>query len=190
MTALLLIRRGGDIVGQCDAKCYEAKHSVCTCVCEAANHQVGREQAVINTRAMAEGWVAKARTEGQEIDSYELDLSAQHEPLFPLPQETDMDARTQARAERIAEDTAQLIDYTSRVLGAVENGNWHYAADKIRGLRDALDSLERHLDGDDPNQHGSLRLIDGATVWATVAEQARHYWLGRAIFGGERAGRT
>jgi hypothetical protein len=94
-----------------------------------------------------------------------------------------MDDYTKARQERIAEDVISLIDYTSRVLGAVEGGNWHYATDKIHGLRKALDSLERHIDRDSPNQPGKLDQIRGETVWARVRLGARDYWLGRAIFG-------
>lgn len=93
-----------------------------------------------------------------------------------------MDAYTKARQERIAEDVTSLIDYTSRVLQGIKGGDWYYVADKIDGLRAALDSLERHVDRDDREQRGKLDQIRGETVWAHVRQASRHYWIGRAIF--------
>ncbi len=84
-----------------------------------------------------------------------------------------------ARRERIAADTTRLIDYTSRVLGAIEGGNWHYAAQKLPGLRDAIGALEDDLAA---TQMADLSQITGPAVWDQVAPNARHYWLGRAIF--------
>lgn len=40
--------------GQCDAKCYDAKHSNCTCICGGKNHGVGEQQAVKNTQDYCE----------------------------------------------------------------------------------------------------------------------------------------
>jgi hypothetical protein len=82
VTALLLMRLGGDVVGRCDAACYDAKHDPCVCVCASTNHGVGLEQAMVNTREMAKEWAARARATGRPIDTYELDVMTQHEPLF------------------------------------------------------------------------------------------------------------
>jgi hypothetical protein len=43
--------------GRCDAKCYNAQHPECSCICGGANHGVGRAQATENTRRMAETWI-------------------------------------------------------------------------------------------------------------------------------------
>ncbi|WP_116025538.1 hypothetical protein [Thermomonospora umbrina] len=83
MVALLTVRRGADIVGQCDATCYQAVGEVCRCVCEGENHGVGYDRAVLNTRAMAAGWVRRAQVADRTIDSYLLGDVGQL-PLFDL----------------------------------------------------------------------------------------------------------
>lgn len=82
MASLLIIRRGGDIIGHCDALCYDAKHDVCVCTAYlGSNHGVGYEQAVINTRAMHAEWVDRHRAEDPGV-GFELDDAIQHLPLF------------------------------------------------------------------------------------------------------------
>lgn len=79
MASLLIVRRGGDIVGHCDAICYDATHDECVCrACEGRNHGVGYEQAVINTRALAADWDPAA-------GEVELGDAVQNLPLFDLP---------------------------------------------------------------------------------------------------------
>lgn len=80
MASLLIVRRGGDIVGQCDALCYTAKRDLCECVCEGTNHGVGLEQAIANTREMAAEWVARASQ--NQPASFELDDTVQQHTLF------------------------------------------------------------------------------------------------------------
>jgi hypothetical protein len=83
VTSLLIVRRGVDIVGQCDAICYDATQPECVCkACNGTNHGVGIEQAIVNTRALVAEW-------DQAAGMYrcELDDAVQHDPLFPLPQE-------------------------------------------------------------------------------------------------------
>lgn len=45
---------------RCDARCYDARHPKCDCVCGGANHGVGLDKAVHNTRVMAQAMVEKA----------------------------------------------------------------------------------------------------------------------------------
>lgn len=40
--------------GRCNARCYNAKHEKCVCVCGGRNHGVGHDKAVDNTRQIAE----------------------------------------------------------------------------------------------------------------------------------------
>lgn len=94
-----------------------------------------------------------------------------------------MNPRAQARQMRIVENTAALLDYTSRYLGAVEAGNWHYAGEKLPPLRAAVDRLEQQLD---PTHMDELRHIKGVTVWGKVAALASGHWLGRLLFGTAR----
>jgi len=50
---LVSVRLGSNIVGRCDAKCYDAKHDHCQCVCGGVNHGKGIEKAQENTLDMA-----------------------------------------------------------------------------------------------------------------------------------------
>jgi len=68
----------------CDARCYNAKHARCSCVCLGQNHAVGLEQALDNTREHAESWIKQARANGQDVASFEVAMIVQQEPLFRL----------------------------------------------------------------------------------------------------------
>jgi len=70
--------------GRCDARCYEAREPECDCICGGRNHGAGREQAIENTRELAQGWIDQARASGQDISHVELAVDAMHEPLFSL----------------------------------------------------------------------------------------------------------
>ena len=77
MASLLIVRRGTDIVGQCDAVCYDATQPECVCrACSGTNHGVGIEQAIVNTRALVAEW--------DQPGDLELDAAVQHDGLFPL----------------------------------------------------------------------------------------------------------
>lgn len=83
MASLLIVRRGRDVVGQCDELCYDAKHKKCVCrACGGSNHGVGREQAAINTRLLVAEWDAR---EGAYV--CEVADAVQNLPLFDLPHE-------------------------------------------------------------------------------------------------------
>lgn len=57
MTTLISYYTSGGCEGRCDARCYNAKHPECTCICGGRNHGVGIEKALENTREMAESWI-------------------------------------------------------------------------------------------------------------------------------------
>lgn len=42
---------------RCDARCHDATEPNCECICGGANHGAGLQQALKNTREMAEGWI-------------------------------------------------------------------------------------------------------------------------------------
>lgn len=44
----------GSQTRRCDARCYEAKHDKCTCICGGANHGIGHNKAVENMRQVYE----------------------------------------------------------------------------------------------------------------------------------------
>ena len=62
MTTLLAVYKKGDggkmvCVGRCDARCYNAKHPDCDCICGGRNHGCKEERAISNTREHYEEWL-------------------------------------------------------------------------------------------------------------------------------------
>jgi hypothetical protein len=86
MTTLIAIYNSEGCQGRCDAKCYEAHEEECHCICGGRNHGAGQEQALDNTRELAESWLEQACANGQDITHAELAVTAMHEPLFSLPE--------------------------------------------------------------------------------------------------------
>lgn len=56
MTTLLTQKVGQDNERRCDAKCYDAKHPSCDCICGGRNHGCGEQQAMDNVREMFTEW--------------------------------------------------------------------------------------------------------------------------------------
>ena len=84
MTTLIAVYTSEGCVGRCDAKCYDAAEPECTCICGGRNHGTGKQQAIDNTRQLAESWVERARANGLDVSHVELAVDAQHQPLFDL----------------------------------------------------------------------------------------------------------
>ena len=59
MATLISYQSSDGSRGRCDARCYNAKHPRCKCICGGVNHGVGLRQAVLNTATMAEEWLEK-----------------------------------------------------------------------------------------------------------------------------------
>lgn len=58
MTTLIAVYRSdGTCIGRCDAKCYDAKHDSCQCVCGGRNHGAGVNKAVENTEELFQEWI-------------------------------------------------------------------------------------------------------------------------------------
>ena len=84
MTTLISFQSSGGDQGRCDAKCYDATEPECTCICGGRNHGAGKQQAIENTRDLAQSWIDRTRANGQDVTDVQLALDAQHEPLFAL----------------------------------------------------------------------------------------------------------
>ena len=84
MTALIAVYTGDGCIGRCDAKCYNAWGPECHCICQGANHGAGKQEAIDNTRELADSWVEQARANGAVVSAAEVLDAAQHEPLFGL----------------------------------------------------------------------------------------------------------
>ncbi|RVX39114.1 hypothetical protein EDD27_1456 [Nonomuraea polychroma] len=88
-----------------------------------------------------------------------------------------------AREARIAEETVSAIDFFSRLLGAIEDGNWYYARDKLRQLKQRLERLGEQLARTD-------QPASGPPVAAYLAEHSRHYRIGGALYGTREDGES
>jgi hypothetical protein len=84
VTALIAVYTGGGCAGRCDAKCYNAWGPECHCICQGANHGLGRQEAIGNTREMAASWLEQTRADGVDISLGDLVVDAMHHPLFEL----------------------------------------------------------------------------------------------------------
>jgi hypothetical protein len=82
VTALIAVYTGDGCAGRCDAKCYNAWGPECHCICQGANHGAGKQEAIGNTRELAESWLEQAGLAGHDISLAELVVDAMHEPLF------------------------------------------------------------------------------------------------------------
>jgi hypothetical protein len=82
MTTLVAACNSEACAGCCDARCYDAAEPDCDRICCGRNHGAGKEQALGNTRELAESWLGHARANGQDISCAELAVDAMHQPLF------------------------------------------------------------------------------------------------------------
>lgn len=88
---------------------------------------------------------------------------------------------TNPRETRIGEETVSAIDFMSRLLNAIEAGNWHYAGEKMHQLRRTLETLDKQISRKD-------QPAAGAPVAAYVARESLHYRIGRALYGQQQGG--
>lgn len=79
------------------------------------------------------------------------------------------------RETRIAEETVSAIDFFSRLVGAIESGDWRYARDKLGQLQPTLEQLGRQL--------SRTERAAGPPVADYVAKESQHYRIGRALYG-------
>lgn len=59
MTTLIAVYRGKEIIGRCDARCYDARSTTCKCVCHGANHGAGYARALHLTQENGERWLIR-----------------------------------------------------------------------------------------------------------------------------------
>lgn len=59
MATLISVGSSDGTEGRCDARCYNADHPQCDCVCGGRNHGVGLKQAQENTSEMANSLIKK-----------------------------------------------------------------------------------------------------------------------------------
>jgi len=68
MTTLIAwYKSDGTCIGRCDAKCYNAEHEKCDCICGGANHGAGLCRAVEQSKEHVQMWAQQAMEENDEI---------------------------------------------------------------------------------------------------------------------------
>ena len=72
MTTLIEVRNSDGVIGRCDAKCYTATNNKCDCICGGKNHGAGLDQAIINTRTMADDWIKDYKQKNNLDDSVNI----------------------------------------------------------------------------------------------------------------------
>lgn len=80
MVTLIAVYNSEGLVGRCDAKCYEAEHPECDCICGGANHGAGRKQAAENIREYAEAMITEY-AQRRQLDDYEANVSPEAKQL-------------------------------------------------------------------------------------------------------------
>lgn len=68
MTTLIAVYNSVGCVGRCDAKCYDAIHQHCDCICGGMNHGAGRLRAAANTEAHALALMEANQGDGLKIE--------------------------------------------------------------------------------------------------------------------------
>ena len=87
MSALITVSNSDGVVGQCDAKCYDARAEFCDCICGGMNHGAGKEDAISNTTEKFSGdGSLEDFAHGHGIDPRTLQVAAQSD-LFPYGNE-------------------------------------------------------------------------------------------------------
>jgi len=86
MATLISYQSSGGQQGRCDAKCYNARHPRCVCICGGRNHGVGLRQAAINTAQEAMEWIEKADVKSATVNKrlIEKELSKVLNHSLPL----------------------------------------------------------------------------------------------------------
>lgn len=85
MPALIKVTRlDGTEIGRCDAKCYNATHPHCTCVCNGHNHGVGLRRAAQQTIDHAKQFLLQW---AQQHPAEKPDLVSTHKALHLLAEQ-------------------------------------------------------------------------------------------------------
>jgi predicted RNase H-like HicB family nuclease len=85
MTTLIAAYNSEGCIGRCDAKCYNATCPECDCICGGANHGVGRDKAIENTRELAEQWMEEYKHGHPEVEDFEVPAMGPVQlELFPI----------------------------------------------------------------------------------------------------------
>lgn len=92
-----------------------------------------------------------------------------------------LEPRLRGMETRIAEDMTSVLDFLSRIRQGLDEGNWHYARDKIYEFVRAAERLGAALDAELGERRPAHRARP-RFVHTAIAQFARHYWAGRVLY--------
>lgn len=76
MTTLMIVRsKSGQVLHRCDATCYNAKGSVCKCICGGRNHGAGVEKGMAIIRDLHEDFFYHDGKDQAPFKPYQVTLS-------------------------------------------------------------------------------------------------------------------
>lgn len=67
MATAIAVYNSEGCVGRCDARCHDAVHDDCGCICGGMNHGKSRAEVVANTERMAREWCERAGADYVEL---------------------------------------------------------------------------------------------------------------------------
>lgn len=102
MTLIEVRGKGGELIGRCDARCYNAKEPHCECICGGRNHGAGLQKAIEQTREQAERWI-EAYAERLGLAEYTGMVSRQLDQMtiFELMAELEREAECMKAVDTI-----------------------------------------------------------------------------------------
>lgn len=59
MSTLIAAYKGREMIGRCDARCYDARSHTCKCICYGANHGAGYARALEQTERHGQRWLER-----------------------------------------------------------------------------------------------------------------------------------
>lgn len=72
MATLIAVYNSEGCVGRCDARCYNAEHEGCDCICGGRNHGAGKNRAIRNNEAMCAEWLEDFKRRHPEHGQVEM----------------------------------------------------------------------------------------------------------------------
>lgn len=143
MATLIAVYNSEGCAGRCDARCYNAEHGECQCICGGRNHGAGEQRALENTRELAEKWVKRYEDQcGVKLDLVEC-LGGLFTPdavavSTQWPTVTDPRRLTPRQYRALAEATEGRLSVSRRTIKSLQRRGLLDEASQITPVGEAL----------------------------------------------------
>lgn len=97
MATLMAVYNSEGCVGRCDARCYNAIHPNCTCICGGRNHGKGEAFAVLNVTLHAATILSQIMADNPEVTEATW-VNQDGQQLLPLMEDMESDNDNQPAA--------------------------------------------------------------------------------------------